>query len=353
MKITIPGLIDPHVHMRVPGGEHKEDFDSGTCAALAGGYTTILAMPNTKPPVMNAETLDLALGMAARQARCDYGQYVGAGEINAAEAAACGLRAAGLKIYLDATFGDLKIQNAEAWMDHFERFPRERPIVVHAEQTSVPAIIQIAQLFDRSVHIAHVSRREEILVIRKAKERGLKVTCEVGPHHLFLCDEDAPRLGPGRCEVRPRLQTRRDQEALWANLEYVDCFATDHAPHLLSEKDGPNPPPGFPGLETALAVLMLAVHDGRLTMEDIIARMHTNPQRIFGLPDQPNTFVEVDTDAEWVIRGGKQFTRCAWSPFDGLAVRGKVTRVVLRGADAFCEGVVLAAPGNGQNVRSE
>jgi carbamoyl-phosphate synthase/aspartate carbamoyltransferase/dihydroorotase len=351
MKITIPGLIDPHVHMRVPGGEHKEDFDTGTCAALAGGYTAILAMPNTTPAVMNAETLDIALGMAARQARCDYGQYVGAGETNAAQAAACGMRSAGLKIYLDATFGDLKIQNTGAWMEHFERFPRERPIVAHAEQINVPAIIYMAQVFDRSIHIAHVSRREEILVIRKAKERGQKVTCEVGPHHLFLCDEDAARIGAGRCEVRPRLQTRRDVEVLWANLEFVDCFATDHAPHLTTEKDGPNPPPGYPGLETALAVLMLAAHDGRMTMDDIITRMHTNPSRIFGLPPQPNTFAEVDTDARWVIRGDKQFTRCAWSPFDGMTVRGKVTRVVLRGQDAFRDGVVLAQPGSGKNVR--
>lgn len=352
MRIRLPGLIDPHVHMRVPGGEHKEDFDSGTCAALAGGFTAVLAMPNTQPPVVDAESLERAVGRAASQARCDFGQFVAAGLTNADEAAACGERAAGLKFYLDATFGDLKIDDTEAWMRHFEAFPRDRPIVAHAEATHVPAVIAMAQLFDRGVHIAHVSRREEILVIRKAKEKGLRVTCEVGPHHLFLSDEDLARIGPGRCEVRPRLQSRRDQQALWDNLDVVDCFATDHAPHLLSEKDSVKPPPGFPGMESALALMLMAVHDGRLTLDDVVSRMHHNPKRIFDLPDQPDTFIEVEADAEWVIRGAAQFTRCKWTPFEGATVRGKVARVVLRGAEAFKDGEVLAPPGAGRDVRA-
>src|SRR5690606_14895446 len=137
----------------------------------------------------------------------------------------------------------------------------------------------------------------EILLIRKAKERGLAVTCEVAPHHLFLTQEDLPRLGFGRSEVRPRLATPIDRDALWENLEVIDCFATDHAPHTAAEKDSENPPPGFPGLETALALLLEGVHAGRMSLDDLIARLHTNPRRIFGLPEQPDTFIEVDPDA--------------------------------------------------------
>jgi len=111
------------------------------------------------------------------------------------------------------------------------------------------AVILMAAIYDRPVHIAHISLKEEILLIKAAKERGLKVTCEVCPQHLFLTKDDIPAIShghPGRGEVRPRLATKEDVEALWANLDVIDCFATDHAPHTLAEKDGDNPPPGFP-----------------------------------------------------------------------------------------------------------
>jgi carbamoyl-phosphate synthase/aspartate carbamoyltransferase/dihydroorotase len=160
-----------------------------------------------------------------------------------------------------------------------------------------------------------------------------------------------PALGAGRGEVRPRLATRADQQALWDNLDVIDCFATDHAPHTLAEKDGETPPPGFPGLETALPLLLTAVSQGRLTLEDVIARCHTNPARIFGLPAQPETWVEIDPDARWEIHAAQTFTRCGWTPFEGFAVRGRVRRVVLRGQEAYRDGQVLAAPGSGQNVR--
>src|SRR5262249_46459965 len=125
------------------------------------------------------------------------------------------------------------------------------------------------------------------------------VTCEVTPHHLFLSDEDISRLGPGRCEVRPRLATAADREALRANLDIVECFATYHAPHTLAEKDSVNPPPGYPGLETALPLYLELVHEGLLTMDALVLRLVDNPRRIFALPEQPETWIEVDPDAEW------------------------------------------------------
>ena len=351
MQMRLPGLIDGHVHLREPGGTHKEDWDTGTAAALAGGFTTVLAMPNTQPPVTDAATLTLALAAARTKARCDYAQYLGAGADNVETAATQAPRTAGLKMYLDQTYGPLRLDDMTHWQAHYERWPAHLPIVAHAESRTLAAVILLAALFDRPVHLAHVSLAEEILLIRRAKERGLKVTCEVAPHHLFLSQEDIPELGPGRSEVRPRLATPADAQALWANLDVIDCFATDHAPHTVAEKDGPKPPPGFPGLETALPLLLPAVHDGRLTMDDLIARMATNPRRIFGLPDQLDTWIEVDPDAENEIRAADTFTRCAWTPFEGRRVRGRVQRVVLRGQVAFEDGKVLAAPGSGRDVR--
>jgi dihydroorotase-like cyclic amidohydrolase len=132
----------------------------------------------------------------------------------------------------------------------------------------------------------------------------------------------------------------------------IDCFATDHAPHTLEEKSGENPPPGFPGLETVLPLFMTAVHDGRLTMDNLILRMYTRPKEIFNIPDQPETWVEIDPDQVWQIKAADSFTRCGWTPFEGWQVRGRVNRVVLRGQEAYRDGRVRAQPGSGKNIRS-
>jgi carbamoyl-phosphate synthase/aspartate carbamoyltransferase/dihydroorotase len=349
--LKLPGLIDPHVHFREPGGTNKEDWDSGTAAALAGGFTTVLAMPNTQPPITNLETFLLALNAAKTKARCDYAQFLGAGPDNIDESAELSLQTAGLKMYLDQTYGPLRLDDMTLWMEHFKSWPRGLPIVAHAEARTMAAVILMAAIFDRSVHIAHVSLREEILLIRQAKEKGIKVTCEVAPHHLFLTNQDIPSLGAGLSEVRPRLASVEDQQALWQNLDMIDCFATDHAPHTLEEKSGSNPPPGFPGLETALPLLLTAVHEGRLSMDDLIQRMVIHPRQIFNIPAQPDTWVEVDPNEIWEIKAADTFTRCAWTPFEGHKVRGRVKRVVLRGVDAFYDGQVLAQPGSGRNIR--
>ena len=259
----------------------------------------MLAMPNTKPPIFDAGTLDLALNAAQQKARCDYGQYIGAGPDNADWGKRKELppHAAGLKMYLNSTFGELRLDNMILWQPHFENWPKNMPIVAHSENRTMAAAILFAAIYDRPVHIAHISLKEEVLLIKAAKERGIKVTCEVCPHHLFLSEDDIPAISHGhvgRGEVRPRLATKADVDALWQNMDVIDCFATDHAPHTMEEKDSDNPPPGFPGLETILPLLLTAVSESRLTVSDLIAKMYTNPKKIFNLPDQPETWVEVD-----------------------------------------------------------
>lgn len=349
--MRIPGLIDLHVHMREPGATHKEDWASGTAAALAGGFTTVLAMPNTQPPITDADNLMIALEAARNKARCDYGQYLGAGPANATNLASLAPRSAGLKMYLDQTYGPLCLADIGSWQTHFTNWPCNMPIAVHAEGRTMAAAILMAALYDRTVHLCHVSRREEILLIRAAKERGLKVTCEVTPHHLFLTRQDLPALGQGRGEVRPTLAEPSDLQALWDNLDAIDCFVTDHAPHTVTEKDSPNPPPGFPGLETALPLLLTAVHEGRLTLDDLVMRLYTNPQRIFSLPAQDETWVEVDPDVCWEVHAADFYTRCGWTPFEGWQMRGRVRQVTLRDKVVYQDGQVLAQPGFGQNFR--
>ncbi len=178
----------------------------------------------------------------------------------------------------------------------------------------------------------------------------MPITCEVAPHHLLFCENDFAHLGEGERAVRPPLGSPEDRQALWDNFDIIDCIATDHAPHTPPEKQAPDPAPGFPGLETSLALLHGAVRDGRLTVEDLISRMHTNPQRIFGIPIQPETFVEFDPQEVWDVKAADLKSRCGWSPYEGMRLAGRVRRVTLRGQLAYDDGEVLAPPGFGKQL---
>ena len=354
--IRLPGLIDPHVHFREPGQTHKEDWESGSAAALAGGVTTVLAMPNTKPPVFNSTTFDETISLAKNKSFCDFAQFLGAGPDNSQwqNEPELPYRSAGLKMYLDSTFGELRLDEMSVWEKHFQQWPNNLPIVAHSENQSMAAVILFASMHDRPVHIAHVSLEEEILLIRAAKERGIKVTCEVAPHHLFLSNEDIPKIcqdNPGRGEVRPCLASKKDVEALWNHMDVIDCFASDHAPHTIAEKDGKNPPPGFPGLETMLPLLTTAVSEGRLLIDDLILRCVDNPRKIFSLPEQQDTWLEIDETAQYIIEAKNLQSRCGWTPFEQFPVKGLLKKVVLRGKTVYKDGRITIEPGYGRNVR--
>jgi len=331
----------------VPGEEHKETIATGTAAALAGGITTVLAMPNTRPPVTDETTLTQVHRRIAREALCDVGQFLGGTAENAATVASSAHRSAGLKLYIGETYGPLRIEGLSALLAHFRHWPRGKPIAVHAEGPSLAAVIALSWLYERHVHICHVSRAAEIRLIREAKERGAHITCEVTPHHLFLTAEDAQRLGPFG-HVRPPLGTPADRDALWENLHVVDCVATDHAPHTVAEKQGLNPPPGMPGLETMLPLMLTAVHEGRLTLERLIELTSINPTRIFSLPRQPDTYAEVEIGPAWVLPERGYRTRSDWSPFAGMTVHGRVIRTVLRGMVVHEGGEIRVQPGFGK-----
>ena len=349
--IRLPGLIDIHVHLREPGEGHKEDFSTGTSAAIGGGITTVFAMPNTNPPILDNESFSTAADLAKAKAYCDYGIYLGGGEHNAKKAAEISGKAAGLKLYLNATYGPLFLEHLSSWIEHFEHWPRSRPIVAHAEEKTLAAYLMLSYLYQRPVHVCHVSRKDEILLIREAKRKGVPVTCEVAPHHLFLTEEDERSMSTGRTKVSPPLATAVDQQALWENLSIIDCIASDHAPHTLQEKDSEQAPPGFPGLETTLPLLLTAVQEGRLRREDIIQKMYTNPKKIFSLPDQEDTWVEIDETHTYEITGSKLFTKAKWTPFEGKRVQGYIKKVIIRGETVYQDGKILVKPGFGMNIR--
>jgi dihydroorotase-like cyclic amidohydrolase len=348
--LRLPGLIDPHVHLRDPGATHKEDFLTGTRAALAGGFTLVHDMPNNPgAPVVTPEALQSKREAAEGKIVCDVGLFYGASAGNMGTYEGVAPRVVGLKLYLDHTTGDLKVEELESIRDIMRAWPHDRPLCVHAEDRTVAAVLGLIPLVGRGVHFCHVSEAIEIELIREAKERGMPVTCEVAPHHLYLTEDDIPRL-EGMGIMRPPLKRARDRDALWANLEVVDMIATDHAPHTLEEKRGDKPTFGVPGLETSLPLMLTAVSEGRLTMERLLEMMYTSPARLFGTKPQPETYIEIDAAHKWTIDAAHLETKCAWTPFEGMTVTGSVRTVVLRGDMVVRDGEVVAEPGVGMII---
>jgi carbamoyl-phosphate synthase/aspartate carbamoyltransferase/dihydroorotase len=188
-------------------------------------------------------------------------------------------------------------------------------------------------------------------LLRQAKRDGARISVGVTPHHLYLTEDDAARLGPfGR--VKPPLRSGADAAALWAGVAdgTVDVIESDHAPHTRAEKLSATPPYGLPGLETTLPLMVLALHEGRVSEERLIALLATNAQRIFGLQPPPETWTLVETDAAWVVSDDALRTSPGWSPFSGMRVRGRVREVRIRGQLAFDGEEVAWAPGSGRDV---
>ncbi|MBU3957268.1 amidohydrolase family protein [Patescibacteria group bacterium] len=348
--IKIPGLIDTHVHFRDPGETHKEDFYTGTSAALAGGVVCVIDMPNNKEPITTLQKLKQKEEVVKQKAVCDYGFYFGTSEENSRHEEIEVLnRVVGLKMYLNLTHGALFVSNLEKIKEHFASWPKNKPLLVHAEEEKVSMVLSLLKQFPRRVHFCHISLKEEIEQIKKAKESGLPITCEVTPHHLFLTEEDEKALGPfGR--VNPPLRTSADIDALWKNLDVIDIIVSDHAPHTKEEKLSSLPPPGVPGVETTLSLLLVAVSQGKLSLERLVDLTSTNPAKIFNLSSDHKSWVEVDITESYLIENENLKTKCGWSPFEGKRVTGRVRRVFLRGQKVYEDGKVLVKPSFGKNI---
>jgi len=349
--ITLPGLIDIHVHFRTPGQEEKEDFLTGTSAALAGGFTTVLDMPNNKVPITTEDLLEQKMELARKNAVCDIGFYFGSLGDNLEEFPKIAGQVFGIKLYLNQTTGNFLIDENKL-RAIYEAWPSDQPILLHCEGETMPMALKVIRATKKRTHICHVSSKDELSQIIQAKQDGLPITCGVTPHHLFLTEEDAKKLGPyGR--MKPFLKTQADVDFLWNNLDFIDVVESDHAPHTKAEKEGENPPFGVPGLETTLPLLLTAVSEGKLSMDDVKRLLHTNPAKIFNIPTDETTKVEVDETEEYEIRNEDLKTKCGWSPFQGKSIKGKVKKVFIRGQKVFENGEILTKPGKGKIVSPE
>jgi len=352
MIVRLPGPLDPHVHLRDLDWSHKATFASETAAALAGGYTGLLDMPNTPPPTIDLDALALKRERIAAAALCDWGLYFGASQDGnqalypLVESAVCGL-----KIYNNETTGTLLISDQDLRDQHYKAWPAFKPIAVHAEGQTVADILALVRRYRKWTHFCHISTREEMDLLRAAKNERLPVSVGVTPHHLWLTEADLPTLGALGL-MKPTLKTADDRDALWQGIAdgTVDIVESDHAPHTLEDKASFKTPYGVPGLETTLPLLFGAVKLGRLTIEQVIELTALAPRRIFGLPCGDSTYTLIDADAEYTIERQNLRSACGWSPFEGARVAGRVLEVWIRGQRVFDGENVLAQAGFGRDL---
>ena len=379
-KIVTPGFIDMHTHLREPGQEAKEDFASGSRAGAAGGYTTIATMPNTRPVVDDA-ALITSLIKRAEDVAVIHIRIIGAVTKNQegkelaelgdmVEAGAVAFSDDGhfdpsAKVLLSAY--DYLVPFDKAIINHEEEPSlvedgamneghrsamlgiKGRPIV--AEDIAVARDIMLAEYAGAHVHVAHISSGRAVQLVREAKVRGVRATTEVTPHHLTLTDECVdPR--DSSTKVNPPLRTARDVDAMVAGLldGTIEMVVTDHSPHAPEEKDREYiyAPSGFPGLETALGVLLTdLVHTGKIPLETLIERMTYGPARVFKLnagtlsEGAPADVTVIDPDLQWTVDVNKFYTRGRHSPFNGRQLKGKAVLTVVDGKIVMKDGVIV------------
>lgn len=370
----IPGVIDDQVHFRDPGLTQKEDLITGSRACARGGITTFLEMPNTKPETTSLEALEIKNRSGAERCRVNFGFYIGATPDNI-DALRAAERTPGIKIFIGSSTGSLLVDDQQA----LERIFAETtlPICAHCEdETTVKknaaalnggsryadhsqirdhaaALIATKRAIDLAVrhnhqfHVLHVSTAQEVEFLRS---RSPLITAEVCPHHLFFNVDDYDRLG-SLVQMNPSIKNKADNEELWRGLldGTIEVIATDHAPHLLSEKQQPYPksPSGLPAVENSLALMLNCVHLGLCTISQVVSWMCSGPARVWHLRDKgairegyDADVVLVDLQKSITIRNEEQLTKCGWSPWHGTTLTGWPVRTWVMGQTVFCDGKV-------------
>ncbi len=348
--IAVPGLIDPHVHFRVPGGEHKEDWEHGSRAAISGGVTTVFDMPNTSPPLTTQKRLEKKKGLVGEQ-DIDYRFWFGATNYNIheIEQVAQDPRVIGVKVYMASTTGNLLVENEAVLKKVFATCARNGLVVgVHANNEEWQAVAKALFLQQKTgckLYLCHLSLPESVELAERAKRKGASVYTEVCPHHLYLTEEHLSCPGPSKnfYKTNPPLRTKGQAERLLAYVfeGLVDTIGSDHAPHTREEKMEKNYediPSGVPGVETTVPLIFQFVQDKRLSMERFIRLTSQNAAEIFGLKHKGKLEVGYDADIvlidpnkEIQFRHQDMKTKCGWTPFIAMRAKGAPKVVISRG----------------------
>lgn len=391
---VLPGLIDTQVHFREPGMEHKEDLASGARAAVLGGVTSVLEMPNTLPTTSTAEALADKLTRASGRMACNYGFFVGATTDNWADLPQLERLPGtpGVKMFMGSSTGTLLVpddEHVEKVLSHgvgrvavhsedhgrlearksllsAEPHPREHPEVRDAETARLctERLLAIAEKTGRPVHVLHISTADELPMLAAAKGRGQRVTCEVTPQHLwFAAPECYERLG-SLVQMNPPVRGAAHRDALRKALEtgLFDVIGSDHAPHTLEEKGRPYPqsPSGMPGVQTSLSVLLtLGREVPSLDVHTVVRLMAENAAALYGMAGKGRVEIGfdadlalVDLDAEFVVEKSWLASKCGWSPYEGERLRGRPVGTLVRGREVVRESrLVDGAESAGQAIR--
>jgi dihydroorotase len=369
-KVVCPGFIDIHTHLREPGYEYKETVATGTRAAAAGGFTAVCCMANTNPVNDNGSITEYILDRARTEGRvrvypigavtrglrgeelAELAELADAGCVAFSDDGRCVMNAALYRRAMEYTlpFGTPLISHAEDHALSGDGAMNEGVVSTElglpgtpaaAEETMIARDIILAELTGAHVHIAHLSTAGAVRLVRDAKARGVRVTAEVTPHHLVLTEEAVRSFDPNT-KMNPPLRTKRDLESLLEGLAdgTIDCIATDHAPHALSEKEGEYDRAAFGvvGLETAVAVLLdRLVRPGLLPLDTLVARLSRDPARLLNLPGgtlAPGTRADItilDLDRELTVDPSRFQSRSRNTPFVGWRLRGSPWMTIVGG----------------------
>lgn len=385
---VLPGVIDPQVHLREPGLEHKEDLATGTLAAILGGVTAVLEMPNTKPSTTTPADLADKCRRAKNRVWCDIAFFVGATADNVEllpelERAP---GAAGVKIFMGSSTGTLLVADDAnlarvlaggerrvcVHCEDEDRLKERRKLVeggadvaMHPEWRDVDTaliatrrLLRLARATGRRVHVLHVTTAEEMDLLAEYRDVA---TVEVTPQHLTLAGPEAyVRLGT-RAQMNPPIRDERHRAALWraVNQGLVDCLGSDHAPHTLEEKAKPYPesPSGMTGVQTLVPIMLDHVNAGRLSLERMVDLICAGPARVFGIAGKGRMargydadFTVVDLKAKRTINDLWIASRCGWTPYDGMKVTGWPVATILRGRVVMQDGQPQGGP-MGEAVR--
>jgi len=370
---VLPGAIDVHVHFRTPGGEYKEDWDSGSMAALAGGVTTVLDMPNTDPPTIDLAALAQKRELAGAKARVHHGFFMGATRDNLDQVKAAE-NIAGLKVYMGSSTGGLLVYEDGPLAHIFEHFngtlavhaedeqiiqantllhqTAEHPNVhhlirnAHSARRATERAIALAKRFERQLHICHMSTAEELDLVTAAADP--RITCEVAPHHLTLTEAALDDIGT-LAKMNPPLRTQADLDGLWQGLAAgkIACVATDHAPHTIKEKMGSywQAPSGVPGVQHMMPILLDAATRGVLTLERVAQVSAEWPAQVFGIQNKGRIAVGYDADLMLVdmvlnkpVARQEVVSKCGWTPYEGMNLTGWPVTTILDGRVVYDRG---------------
>lgn len=339
---VIPGVIDPHVHMRDPGLTHKEDFTTGSMACVKGGITLFFDMPNTVPNTITKEALAEKKQMHAGKSYADYAFWFGGSKAdNHQEVAEVQNQVIATKVFMNVSTGNMLVEDDTVLENIFKA---SKLVGVHAEGDMVKKAIELSEKCDVPVYLCHLSTKEEVEYVRGAKAKGLKVYGEVTPHHLFLNVEDVERNPLLR--MKPELKTKEDNEALWEGIldGTIDTVGTDHAPHRIEEKKE-KLTFGIPGAENSLEMMLKAVRCEKISLEKLTEIMSRNAADIFGIKNKGRLaagydadLVIVDMNTTEVISGEEVISKCGWTPYEGFEKGGKILTTIVRGNVAYNDG---------------